>query len=211
MLDFLSGPGEAKVASEEMKLAKEAREDILGFLRESLGYQKDLMQWQKDVYERERTERKPYTEASQRSLGDLEAMMKGDFDITTTKSYQTKEKALETSLNRSLAAKGLSLSGRGIEEESRLKTGLMLGEESQRYEQLAGLVNVGTMGMVQTPMLASSQNIQQGYESMAQVPAWYASQMGGIYRNVHGQASQAASNAGNTVMSLLGGYMGTML
>lgn len=208
MSDFVGSYYQKKATDKQMELTENAQNQMMSYLREGLGYQKELMQWQKDVYERERTERKPYQDASKRALGDLEAMTKGDFDITTTKSYQTKEKALETSLNRSLSAKGLSLSGRGIEEESRLKTGLMLGEESKRYGELSGVVNVGTMGMVQNPMLANAGTIQQGTESMSQVPAWYASQMGGIYQNQANYMRQQEQQTSSLVGSILGMYLG---
>jgi len=124
--DFLSGPGDAKVASEQMKEAGRAREDILGFLRESLGYQKDIMKWQQDIYERERTDTEPYREASLGAVADLKKMFGEGYDVTKEKQYQILSEASDRELQKSLAKKGLSLSGYGLEEEARLKTGLKI-------------------------------------------------------------------------------------
>jgi len=206
--DFLSGPGDAKVASEQMKEAGRAREDILGFLRESLGYQKDIMKWQQDIYERERTDTEPYREASLGAVADLKKMFGEGYDVTKEKQYQILSEASDRELQKSLAKKGLSLSGYGLEEEARLKTGLKTSVMGQRLAGLGSMAGYGTMGAVGQPMLANMGAISQTYGNMAQVPGWYASQMGNIYQNFNDSSKQGLRSADTIFGSLLGGYLG---
>lgn len=208
MGDIFSAPLEYAAETEALEEAKSARGDILAFLRESLGYQKETMQWQKDIYERERGETKPYREASLRALGKLEDVFGEGYDITQDKQYQVLSEAGDRELQKSLAKKGLSLSGYGLEEEARLKSGLKIGVLGQRIAGLGSMAGFGTMGATAQPMLANMGEISQTYGNMAQVPAWYAQQAGQYYRNVASSVKDSEQSMQSVFGSILGGYLG---
>lgn len=208
MSDFIGSYNQAKSTDKQMDLTESAQRDMLAFMRESLGYQKDTMQWQKDIYERERADVKPYREASLRALDKLESVYSEGYDVTKEKQYQVLSEAGDRELQKSLAKKGLSLSGYGLEEEARLKSGLKTSVLGQRVAGLGSMAGYGTMGMTNQPMLANMGAISETYSNMSQVPAWYSSQMGTILQNRANYISQSSQQTSNLIGGILGSYLG---
>ncbi len=175
-LGGLFGGGAALLGASQAAKAQKRASDAATAL------QLEYLDWQKQMYGEDVARRKPFYDLSLLSLPELQKFISGDFDITTTPEYQTQSKALDRQLSSNLAARGLQQSGFGVEEDARLKTGLMSDLYNKRFSRLAALANLGSMGMAQAPNLGDAysnlanlamqrgQGQAQAYSAMGQIP-----------------------------------------
>lgn len=150
-------------------------------------YQYEALDWEKEKYEEDVARRKPYYDLSLEALPGLRDYINGDFDITKTQEYQTQSKALDRELASHLSARGLQLSGFGVEEDARLKTGLQSNLYNQRFSRLSTLANLGSTGMAQAP------NLGQYYSNLGNI----AMQQGQQQSSMYGSMAQLPFNAMN--------------
>lgn len=171
-LGGLFGGGGAILAGSAQSDAMDTATDI----------QSQYLNWQKQMYYEDLQRRMPFYNISVDALPGLKDYISGNFDITTTPEYKTQSEALDREIAQHLSARGLQESGFGVEENARLKTGLMSNLYNQRFARLASLANLGSMGMAQAPnlsqvygnlsnlALAQGQSQAQMWQGLGQLP-----------------------------------------
>lgn len=151
--------------------------------------QYDAMNWEKERYYEDIKRRKPYYDLSLEALPGLRDFISGDFDISKTQEYKTQAGVLDRELAGHLSSRGLQLSGFGVEEDARLKTGLMGNLYNQRFSRLSTLANLGSVGMAQAPNLGN-----------------YASNLGNIAMQQSQQQSQMYGSLGQMPFNMMNAY-----
>ena len=167
--------GGALLASEAQSEAIEGAADV----------QWRSLLWEMERWEKEQAKREPFYQAGISALDSLKEYVSGDFDITKTHEYKVQSEALDRQLGKRLSALGLQQSGYGVEEEARLKTGLMSDLYGQRFSRLASLANLGSLGFAQGPNIQNQINALSNLAlAQGQIQANMWSGLGSLPMNV---------------------------
>lgn len=117
----------------------------------------------RDIYEQSRADIEPYREAGVGALGRLEDISRGDFSgFETSPGYEFRLAEGQKAQERSAAARGGLLSGRGVKELERFAQGTASGEFANYWNRQAGLAGVGQTATGQTVQAGQAFGAQAG-------------------------------------------------
>lgn len=90
-----------------------------------------------------RKDQKPYRQAGDFALGEMQNMLSGDYNLKETPGYEFRFQEGMDAMTNNLAATGNRISGRAMKEAQRFGQGMASQEFGNRYNRLAGLAGTG--------------------------------------------------------------------
>lgn len=132
--------------------------------------QKSAQQVQKEIYNQQRSDFEPFRQVGVGAISDYQKMLNGGYNMQESPAAKYALQQGTKSMNRNLAARGLSGSGNAAQRLSELSSGIAASDYQNQYNRLADALKLGTG--------ASS--------AMSQASNTYGSQVG-----------QGAANLGN--------------
>lgn len=111
---------------------------------------------QREMWQQGREDITPWREAGAGALGDLQAMLSGEYDITTDPGYQFQLEQGQRAIDASAAARGNLMSGRTLRELTGFGQGLASQEYANRFNRLASLAGVGQASASQSASLGQN-------------------------------------------------------
>lgn len=158
---------------------------------------RDAAQVAKDIYKETSTNLKPYLDYGTSYLTDMKKMLSGGYDMNESPSAQYALSQGTKTLNRQLAARGLSGSGQASTALGDLANSTAASDYQTRYNMLQNALQTGVAAATQTGNAGAqlSSNAANTANTLSNIYSNRGNQLSSLYGGLGGAAASTAGSA----------------